>query len=176
MGLLNIQTPENAEGAVKEVYDVFQKTMGIIPSPMALLSASPEAFKLGWASLQYFMKHPTLNFAILSAIRYLVAKEYDYAYCTSFNKEFLKKQGLSDDDITDMTQDPLKAPLEDRERDLLAFVIKAIKTPDAVDQSDMDGLRALGWTDSDILDAVLHGSSMIGPSILMKAFKMDIAC
>ncbi len=176
MSLLKIAQPETAEGHVKEVYDFFQKSIGVIPRPMMLFSASPELFKLQVSSMQYFMKHPTLTFALLSSIRYLVSKEYDYAFCTSFNKNFLKMQGMSEEDIAAVAQDPLQAPLEDKERALLGFVMKAIKTPDAVAQTDMDELHAMGWNDRDILDAVTHGTGMIGPSILMKAFKMDQAC
>jgi hypothetical protein len=54
--------------------------------------------------------------------------------------------------------------------------MKAVKTPDAVEQPDVDKLREQGWTDSDILDALAHGTNMIASSILMKTFKMDQAC
>jgi uncharacterized protein YciW len=59
---------------------------------------------------------------------------------------------------------------------MVAFAVKAIKTPDAVEKQDVDRLHDLGWTDSDILDALSHGTNMVGFSILMKAFKMDQAC
>ena len=83
---------------------------------------------------------------------------------------------LKEEDIEKIAEDPLQAPLEDKERDMLAFVMKAIGTPDEVAQEDMDHLHELGWTDSDILEALTHGTNMIGSSILMKAFKMDQAC
>jgi hypothetical protein len=54
--------------------------------------------------------------------------------------------------------------------------MKAIKTPDAVEKQDVDQLHDLGWTDSDIMDAMAHGTNMIGSSILMKTFKMDQTC
>ena len=85
-------------------------------------------------------------------------------------------QGMSEDDIQKVVEDPLQAPLEDKDRAMLAFVMKAIKTPDAVAEEDMTQLRDLGWTDTDILDALTHGTNMIGSSILMKAFKMDQTC
>jgi hypothetical protein len=176
MALIQTVVPENAEGEVKEIYTILQNAIGVIPTPMLLASASPGLIKMQWEGLQYFTTHPKLTFPLLSTIRYLVAEEYDYAYCTSFNKELLKKQGVPEEDIEKLTRDPEKAPLEDKDRALVAFVMKAIKTPDAVAQADMDRLHALGWSDSDIVDAVFHGVSMIGSSILMKAFKMDIAC
>ena len=85
-------------------------------------------------------------------------------------------QGLSDEDIENMQKDPLNAPLDDRDRAMVAFVVKSIKSPDAVEKQDIDRLHELGWTDSDILDALAHGTNMIGSSILMKTFKMDQTC
>jgi alkylhydroperoxidase family enzyme len=81
-----------------------------------------------------------------------------------------------EEDIEKIVEDPLQAPLEDKERDMLAFVMKAIKTPDEVVKEDMDHLHEVGWTDNDILDALAHGTNMIGSSILLKTFKMDQTC
>ena len=41
-----------------------------------------------------------------------------------------------------------------------AFVAKALKAPKSVSQADIDALRAEGWADSDILDALMHGAHM----------------
>jgi alkylhydroperoxidase family enzyme len=176
MALIQTVNPENADGKAKEIYDTMQKTIGLIPAPMQLASASSWMMDMMWQSVQYFSQHPNLGFGLLSSIRYLVAREYDYAFCTGFNKNFLMMQGMSEADIEKIVDDPLQAPLEDRERDMLAFVMKAIKTPDAVGKEDMDHLREQGWTDTDILEALAHGTNMIGSSILMKAFKMDQTC
>ena len=59
---------------------------------------------------------------------------------------------------------------------MVSFVVKAINDPESVDKSDMDKLHGLGWADSDILEALSHGTNMIASSIMMKAFKMDQAC
>ena len=82
----------------------------------------------------------------------------------------------SEEDIKELEKDPSQAPLEDNERAMLTFVIKAIKAADAVTQQDVDQLREMGWADRDILDALEHGTNMIGSSILMKTFKMDMTC
>lgn len=85
-------------------------------------------------------------------------------------------QGMSEEDIEKIQEDPLQAPLDDKDRGMLAFVMKAIKTPDTVANEDMVPLHDLGWQDSDILEALSHGTNMISSSILMKTFKMDQAC
>ena len=176
MALIQTVDPAKAEGQVKEVYDFMQKNAGVIPAPLQLASASPKMLDSVWQSIQYYSQHPSLGFELLSSIRYLVAQQYDYAFCTGFNKNMLKMQGLSDEDIEQMEKDPLQAPLDDKDRTMVAFVMKAVKTPDAVEKQDLDELHDQGWTDSDILDALAHGTNMIASSILMKTFKMDQTC
>jgi uncharacterized protein YciW len=83
---------------------------------------------------------------------------------------------MTEEDIEAIEKDPSKAPLEDNERAMLAFVIKAIKAPDTIAKEDIDQLHDAGWADGDILDALSHGTNMIGSSILMKTFKMDMTC
>ena len=78
--------------------------------------------------------------------------------------------GANEQALEAIKDDPDKAPLEDNERAMLKFVAKAIKTPDAIIKSDVEALRKLGWKDSEMLDAVAHGSFMQGHSTLMKAF------
>ena len=176
MALIQTVNPEKAEGDVKEIYDALKKNIGMIPSPMELASASPWMMKTMWQSIQYYTRHPNLGFGVLSTIRYLVAEEYDYAFCINFNKNFLKMQGMSEEDIQKTAQDPSQVPLDDKDRAMVVFVMNAIKKPNAVTQADVDDLHSLGWQDSDILDAMSHAANMIGASILMKTFKMDIAC
>jgi hypothetical protein len=153
-----------------------QKNIGVIPSPMMLASVSPEMMKMMWQSIQYYTQHPNLGFGLLSTIRYLVAEEYNYAFCIGFNKNFLKMQGMSDEDIQNTANDPSQAPLDDKDRAMVTFVMSTIKSPSEVTRADIDHLHDLGWGDGDIVDALAHGTSMIGPSIMMKAFQMDIAC
>ena len=176
MALIQTIEPEKAEGQAKEIYDFMRENAGVIPAPLQLASASPWLLDSYWNSIQHFSRHPNLGFGLLSSIRYLVAQQYDYAFCTGFNRKMLNMQGLTDEDIEKMETDPLSAPLDDKDRAMVAFVMKAIKTPDAVDQKDMDELHNQGWADSDIMDALAHGTNMIASSILMKTFKMDQTC
>ena len=94
MALIQTVKPENAEGKAKEIYDTMQKTAGVIPAPLQLASASPWMLDMIWQSVQYYSQHPNLGFGLLSTIRYLVARQYDFAFCTDFNKNFLMMQGM----------------------------------------------------------------------------------
>jgi len=173
MALLKTVNPEAAEGPIKEAYDVFMKRAGMVPKPFEMMSVSPGLLQIQAQVLDYFMQHKTLSFPLMTHIRYLVAQRYDYAFCTSFNRDLLKMQGMGEDEVQAVSSDPQKAPLEDKDKAMLLFVLKAVKQPDEVTQKDVDALHEMGWTDNDIMDAVFHGTGMIAPSILMRAFKMD---
>lgn len=176
MALIQTIEAEKAEGQAKEIYNFMMENAGVIPAPLQLASASPWLLDNYWQSIQHFSQHPNLGFGLLSSIRYLVSRQYDYKFCTGFNRKMLKVQGLSDEDIEKMENDPLQAPLDDKDRAMVAFVIKAIKTADDIEKQDVDQLHDLGWMDSDIMDAMAHATNMIASSILMKTFKMDQAC
>jgi hypothetical protein len=175
MPLLKTIPPEKAEGNIKETYSFFMDNDMPVPKPLEMMSVSPGVLKIQGQVIAYYMNHPTLGFALLSLIRFLVANEINYQFCTGFNRNFLKMQGMEDDDIDRVIKSPETAPLEEKDTALLLFVLKAIKTPDTVTQADMDALYRLEWTDRDIFDAVNHGTGMIAASYLMKAFQMD-AC
>lgn len=100
----------------------------------------------------------------------MAASDCDYEYCINFNQNILIAAGANEQALEAIKDDPDKAPLEDNERAMLKFVSKAIKTPEAIMQSDVEALHNAGWDDSDILDAVAHGAFMQGHSTLMKAF------
>jgi alkylhydroperoxidase family enzyme len=78
--------------------------------------------------------------------------------------------GFSDADLEALKANPENAPLEDFQKALLLFVLKVVKTPEEVQETDVEKLREMGWSDQDIFDAAFHGTAMIGASKLYKAF------
>lgn len=176
MALINTVQLEQAQGAVKEGYDMFMEKIGIIPKPIELLSASPALFELQLRRVHYYSQHPKLSFALLAHIRYLVAHNLSFHFCTDFNKYFLKKLGLEEEDLRRLEADPSQSLLEKNESAMLAFVVNAVKSPGSVTAEDIDRLRELGWQDSDIMDALAHGAGMIEHAVMGQVFQMDQNC
>jgi len=162
MSLLKTVKPEEATGVVKEVYDAMTQRMGMVPAPLQLYSASPNLLALQKNVMDYFMAHPTLSPGLLALIRLMVAEELKYNYCVSLNKNVLKMMGIADDhQLAAIMADPDKAPMEPKDVALLKFVVAACTQPGSVGEADVAGLRELGWQDSDVFDATMHGMFMI---------------
>lgn len=176
MALISTVSPEQAEGKMKEAYDMFIQNLGVIPKPLEMMSASPAIFDQQLQRIYYYTNHPTLSFALLSHIRYLVAHNLNYSFCMDFNKLILKKQGLEDDDIERIEADPAKSLLEEKDAAMLMFVVKAVKEPSSVKTEEIKQLKEMGWEDKDLVDALAHGVNMIDHSIMMEVFQMDQDC
>ena len=93
-----------------------------------------------------------------------------------FNKLILKKQGLEDDDIKQIEADPTKSLLEEKESAMLAFVVDAVKEPSSVKAEEIEKLKAMGWENNDLVDALAHGVNMVDHSFMMEVFQMDQDC
>ena len=81
-------------------------------------------------------------------------------------------EGQSTERLEQVKSDPAKASLDEKEKAMLLFVLKAVDDPDAVGAEDVDKLRELGWTDKDLVEAVHYGADMVRHGIVFKTFKM----
>jgi len=170
MMLLKTIPPEAATGKMAETYGIFPPHIPV-PQPLVLMSASPELAHLQSRIIRYYATQSRLDPELLSMIRFLVANHLEYPFCIGFNSGILQKAaGFSEEELRAIKADPSSAPIEEPQKAMLLFVLKAVKTPQAVTKEDIDGLHAHGWTDQEIFDAAFHGASMVGPSILYKAF------
>jgi uncharacterized peroxidase-related enzyme len=170
MSYLKTVSPEDATGQVAEVYKPVMEMVGMVPAPLQLMSASPNLLVIQKQIIDYYGAHPTLSQGLLALIRLLVSEELQYEYCISFNSNILKMVGIaSDDQLAAVMADPRQAPLEEKEKALLALVLKVCANPEEVQESEIQDLRDLGWEDPDIMDAVSHGLMMVQGGILAKA-------
>ncbi|MFZ5451885.1 MAG: hypothetical protein ACOZF2_08470 [Thermodesulfobacteriota bacterium] len=170
MFILNHVKPEDATGKVAEAYGVFPPGLPV-PEPLLMMSASPDLAYLQSNIIRYFMGRDKLDLGLLATIRYLVACEFDYPYCIDFNAHLLKiAGGMTPAELDSLRTNPEMALLEDFQKELVLFVLKAVKTPEQVTQAEVEKLRELGWSDQNIFDAVYHGASMVAMSLMFKAF------
>ncbi|MHB1292632.1 MAG: carboxymuconolactone decarboxylase family protein [Sulfuricella sp.] len=174
MSIISTVAPEQADGKVAEVYGQIQQMMGRVPNAFQLYSSSPVLLEQQMQQIAYYMQHPTLSFPLLAMVRMLVSQHNDCQYCVGFNEGMLMHRvGLTPEQVAATRRNPADAPLPDKDKAMLLLVLKATKTPKMVEKSDMDQLRALGWSDGDIMDAVYHGARNVAVDIVFNAFKIE---
>ncbi len=174
MPLINTFTPENAEGQVKEIYNQIESAFGSVPNALQMYSSSPALLARQWQQIGYYMQHPTLGFNLLAMIRMLVSEEGNCDYCVGLNAGLLINMGgLTIDQVTAMKENPQNAPLSDKDKAMLLFVLKATHAASTVNQSDIANLKTLGWNDGEILDGLTQGAYMQAADTIFNALKIE---
>lgn len=173
MALIETVPPEKAQGKLAELYAEVEQMFGSVPNNVRMLGVSPAILENQVQMVQYYVGHPALSMALLASIRMLVSKACNSNYCRNLNAGLLSTVGFTREDVAAMQEDPSKAPLPEKDKALLLFVLKAVDNPHSVGAEDMERLRALGWADVEIFDAVAHAARMVGTNIIFDTFKID---
>jgi len=175
MPLIQTIKPEDATGELAELYGKIHAMRGRVSNSAQIFSASPELIKQQMSFIEYYMlKQKSLSMALLACIRTLVSDKNGCQYCVDFNASMLINMlGWTPKDVETMRANPNDAKLDAKEKAMLLFVLKAVRTPHDVTASDVQTLRALGYADGDILDATNHGARMSAIDIIFDAFKIE---
>ena len=174
MGMISTVSPGQASGSVAQVYGQIEQAFGRVPNGMRLFSSSPALLGQHWQQLGYYMQHPRLSFPLLAFIRMLVSQRHDCEYCMGLNESMLVNMGgFAVADVLATKLNPVDAPLPEKDKAMLLAVLKTVEAPKTLDKADLDRLRALGWEDGDILDAVYHGARNVAMDIMFNAFQVE---
>jgi len=174
MPLIQTIAPEEATGELAKLYKIIEAMRGSVGNNAKLFSVSPELLRQQMDFIRFYMNHPTLSMPLLAAIRIMVSSGEECQFCIDFNTGMLiNLAGWTFDQVTAMRNDPNAANLPEREIAMLNLAIKAIRNAHGVSANDLDTLREMGWSDSDILDAVNHATRMLATDIIFNTFKIE---
>jgi alkylhydroperoxidase family enzyme len=173
MALIQTTPPEKAEGKLAELYAEVEQMFGRVPNNARMLGVSPALLENQLQLMEHYTGHSSLSTPFLAMVRMLVSKACRSPYCQNLNSGLLLKAGFTKDQIAAMQADPVQAPLDEKQKALLLFVLKSCDNPHSVAAEDVDQLRSLGWSEADILDTVAHGARMVGTNIIFNTFKID---
>lgn len=174
MALIKTIKPEEATGELAELYAKIQAIRGRVPNSSQIWSISPELYRQQLSFIGYYMNHKSLSASLLAAIRILVSGSTNCAYCVDFNSAMLINMfGWSFDDVEGLKKEGKSPKLTDNENAMLSFVVNSVKKSQKADVNELNALRAMGWEDGDLLDALQHGARMSAIDIIFNTFDID---
>ncbi len=174
MSLLKTIEPAQAEGKLAELYQQVKATIGFIPNAFKMSSINPTLLEGRWQTLSYYFQHPTLSGKLFASIRLLVSITKQCKYCVEVNSGLLLNMfGVTPDQLIAMRENPQKVPLEEKEKHLLLFVLKAVADSNSTSEADIQVLRSHGCTDLEIYDALSHGAQQVAGDIMINALKVE---
>jgi uncharacterized peroxidase-related enzyme len=104
---------------------------------------------------KYLLDETTLSYDIKEAIALLISKENGCKMCVDVHKSIAKMLGLSDEKIEEILQGVDTMNTDDKEKALLNFCINASKKDNyKILKEEIDALKAMGWSDIQVIEAV----------------------
>lgn len=150
-----IQTipPEQATGALAELYAAQLQAGGSIDNGMQALSLRPAAYT-ALENLLINIRSP-MDLRRYELITIAAAGKLRCSYCMLVHGTVLHSKFFTAEQLEAIVQDFRHADLEPAEVAMMAYAEKIILNAYKVTPEDIDGLRAYGFSDTDILDIAL---------------------
>ena len=157
MSFLETQSEDDATGEAEKLFAEVRSDMGYIPNFVKLFSHRPEvmaAFNQFLASIRDNMDLRRYELVTLAA-----AKEMQNSYCMLAHGSVLLREFFSAKDLTQIARDPETAPLSDLDKAIMAFAAKVVRDATSTTQEDVNTLRKLGLSDTEIFDIAAAASA-----------------
>ena len=150
---------DEAEGIVAKIYEQGRKEGGVYQTTR-LLSTWPEVMAMEGRRYQTVMLNETaLSRAEKETIATAISVKNRCTYCCKHHMAMMIEADVNADVAQAIRDDYTTAPIDDKTRAMLDYA-----TTDRADQAteaDVDRLRALGWSDRQILE-MINNSDIIG--------------
>ncbi len=152
-----LTVPEyEATGVVKEIYEDIKSHFGIVPNVVKATSLWPELLEVQQKFFLTVMLHNTaLPRDVKEMVAVVVSKINSCQYCVGAHLNFLKTAGVPNEKAEGILTDYRQAKLENKEIALLEFSEKITRHAYNITQNDINMLKELGWSEREILEAVV---------------------
>lgn len=150
-----VPSPEELPTEVADEIGDVSKRIGFLPNVARLLALTPSHFVGWWRYFDDLMRGPSdLTKTQREMIAVVVSAESHCPYCLAAHAAALRLRTKDPEFVDRLAVNYRHVELEPHDRALLDFAVKLTKTPEACEQSDLDRLREVGYTDQDILHIV----------------------
>jgi len=172
--LISYTSTQEATGDVKAVYEEIKAAYGIVPEPIKGLSLNPKILRNTWESYKLMGMNKNFSPKLSAMMRMLVAENNNCTFCVGFNKGMLLNIfKISEDEIASLQKDPTTAQLSEKDKAMLLFMLKSTSKPHDVSKTDIDTLKTLGWSETDIMEGVNQATHMVATSLFIDTFKIQ---
>ena len=166
-------SPEDADGAVKAMYDAAEASEGYLPNQVQLFSLNPAA-RAAWRQLveaiNADMDHRRYELVTLAA-----AATVRCRYCVSAHAAVVMESDYFDRaQVEEIARDFRSAGgLDARDKEIMVFAEKVALDANRVAPEDVDHLRAHGLSDREIFDVTLAAAARVFYSKVLQAMDAE---
>jgi len=156
MAYIDLPEFEEMSPVIQEKARPIMEKTGKLGEIFKLLAVDEKIYFATDAMVQgYLLDETALSYDIKEAIALLISKENSCKMCVDVHKGIAKMLGLSDQRIEEILQGVSAIDTDEKEKALLNFCIRASRKDNyKIQKEDIDALKEMGWSDTEIIEAV----------------------
>jgi uncharacterized peroxidase-related enzyme len=144
----------SAAAEVQSILAEIKSAFGMVPNLFRTQAHFPPLLKANWEKVKAVMMGGSLSRKMKETIAVLVSQDNACNYCVAAHTGVLKAIGVSDEEIARIEEDLESADFSEKEKALIRFARAANQDPNRVPDSILEGARAEGATDADVVEVL----------------------
>ena len=156
MAYINLCSFEEMSPAIQEKARPILEKTGRLGEIFELLALDEDLYFATDEMVQRFLlKETCLPYTIKERIALLVSLANNCTMCVDVHKNIAKMLGMSEEEVEETLQGVDAIETDEKEKTLLRLALKAAdKENYKTTQEDIDAVKAAGWSEAEILEAV----------------------
>jgi uncharacterized peroxidase-related enzyme len=154
MARVALLDPDKATGRAKDVFDRVKGYYRMVPGLQKGLAYLPETTDALWTLSQTTVREGSIREELKRVFFAVTACEVECQYCTAAHMIALRGKHWSTDECVEIIDGKPSPRLSDKENAAVSFARVVGRRPAAVTDEMVDELRAVGWTDAEIVEIV----------------------
>ena len=149
---------DEASGAVAEMYAADREALGALPNFTQGFSVRPDVYA-AWRNLNVTIRG-NMDLRRYELVTVAAARRLRSSYCSlAHGSVLLNREFLEPDELRAVIDDHRSAGLDEVDVAVMDLAEKVVDDATSVTQADVDRLRGLGLSDSDVADVVLAAAA-----------------
>lgn len=166
--------PDQAEGRVGEVFEKVKSYYGMVPALQKALAYLPETTDALWTLSLTTVQEGSIREELKRVFFAVTAHEVDCEYCTAAHMLALLGKRWKVEECVAVIRGEPSARLSDKENAAVNFARLVGRRPAAVTDEMVEELRAVGWTDAEIVEIVTSVALMRYTSTVASALDVPL--
>lgn len=148
------QTSHTATDNSMSILHEIGRAFGRVPNLFQAYARHPPLLEANWNKVKLILLNGRLPRFTKEIIALLVSHDNGCAYCVAAHSAALKQMGLDEQIIRELMGGGLAPHLNERDIELVRFACKVNQCHHDIGRNDLDRLRAQGYSEAEIVEAI----------------------
>jgi len=174
MARIELLDPDKSTGRTKEVFDRVKSYYHMVPGLQQGLCYLPETTDALWTLSLATASEGSIREELKRVFFAVTAHEVECEYCTAAHMLALLGASWSQEECVGVISGEPSSRLSDKENAAVNFAREVARRPAGVTNEMTDAMRAIGWTDAEIVEVVAAVALMRYTSTVASALDVPL--